>query len=244
MKEFLVAKIQFRKDLVRKNPGHPHLAVIDADIAQHQATIDLLNAPPQAAQSSRPEEAKTRLSKEARRLVEHMRGDGYAVYKTSGVIPAQIKREDMKFWFLNPGLENLSSEPALLAFKPNPQDFFLRGSHNIPHEDMLELLEEERKRVEREYPGAGLITREGQAPEWIELPLRHFNATDRRTRLFGRDFGYNYTWTDTYENGQPGARRALVGDWYEAGGLNAFFWRPGYVGPDLRLAPLVEIPRK
>ena len=63
-------------------------------------------------------------------------------------------------------------------------------------------------------------------------------------RVFGYDYEYNFTWTDTYESDQPGAGRASFGYWDGTRGAHAHFWTPGGVDPHLGLAPLVEIPRK
>lgn len=43
MKEFVVAKRQFRDTLASRNPGHPHLGLIDADIEHSQRVVDLLD---------------------------------------------------------------------------------------------------------------------------------------------------------------------------------------------------------
>lgn len=199
---------------------------------------------PQTSVVSAPkiEIVKTPLSAETQRLVEQMRGDGYAVYETSGRTPGSLREEGMKYWYLNSGLENLTAGPALLAFKKAPKEFYLRGSQDIPWEDQLGLLGDRRLKVERDYPGAGLITRVGHFPEWPELALVHFKATG--VRIHGKDYGFNYTATDTYESEKQGADRAIAGYWDETNGFHGYFWHPDVVGPDLRLAPLVEIPRK
>ena len=202
--------------------------------------IRLIKQLPHAAMAEAPN--VQRLSKETQRLVEYLKKDGYAVYDYAGRTPLQVKKDGMRFWYLNPILENLSSDPSLLAFKSAPEDFYLRGSQKLPHEKQLELLAQERQSVERAYPSAGLITREWHAPELIDLSLQHLKTT--KIRLQGKDFGYSYTWTDTCSSDQQGAYRASVGPWDETFGLDADFWRSGGVGPRLRLAPVVEITRK
>ncbi len=197
---------------------------------------------PQVAKVAKAEAVRIPLSAETQRLVERLRRDGLAVYQTEGKTPIQLTSEGMKYWFLNPALEDRVSEPALLAFRPNPQDFFLKGSQNIPWDTQVELLDEEIQRFERQYPDSGMVMRVGHLPEWTELSWKHFQAT--KVRPFGRDFGFNHTWTDTYENERPGARRADVGRWDGAHGLSADLWGPDDVLPDLGLAPLVEIPQK
>ncbi|MEK7502295.1 MAG: hypothetical protein AAB609_02110 [Patescibacteria group bacterium] len=191
---------------------------------------------------SRSAEQQAPLSSETQRLVEHLGRDGYAVYKTSGKTPASLREEGMKYWYLNPGLANLTAEPALLAFKKDPSEFYLRGSYHIPYEDQIRLIPEEQRKVDKKYPDAGLIVRVGHFPEWPELALKHFKAAG--VRIHGKDFGYNYTWTDTYGNNKQGAYRALAGCWDGANGFNGNFWGSGSVSPRLRLAHLVVIPRK
>lgn len=195
-------------------------------------------------QESRPEITLPPLSAETQKLVEHMTRDGYAVYDTLGKSPAVVRAEGMKFWFLDPKLEDVTVAPALVAFKTNPSELFLKGSQNISHEEQVKLLEEEKARVAKLYPDAGLVVREGKLPEWIELSWRHFKETPQHVRLFGKDFGYNYTWTDTYESDQPGAYRADFGNWRWMFGADANLWHPDGVHPHVGLASLVEIPRK
>ncbi len=198
--------------------------------------------PEKTAKPTKTEIVKPPLSKETQRLIEHMERDGYAVYETSGKTPVSLRKEGMKYWYLNPGLENLTAEPALLAFKKDPSEFYLRGSQNIPFEDQLDLLKERELEVEKNYPGAGLVTRVGHFPEWPEIALMHFKATG--VRIHGKDYGYSYTWTDTYESDRPGADRAFAGRWRETGGFAGGFWDSDVVDPGLGLAPLVVIPRK
>jgi len=182
------------------------------------------------------------LSAETQKLIEHMRHDGYGVYETTGRTPASLKSDGMHYWFLNDKLADITAPPALLAFKKAPSEFFLPGSQNIVHSEQVKLLPEEQSKVDKKYPGAGLVVREGKLPEWTEIALKHLKATG--VRILGRDYGYNYTWTDTYGSEKQGADRACFGRWDEAHGADAGLWVPGRILPDLRLASLVEIPRK
>lgn len=43
MQEYLAAKRQFREKFAERNPSHPHLGLIDADIAEHEVMIKLLD---------------------------------------------------------------------------------------------------------------------------------------------------------------------------------------------------------
>lgn len=191
---------------------------------------------------SRFEAVSVALSPETRKLVEHMRGNGYAVYDTTGRTPVSLKADGMRYWVLSDKLAERTAAPALLAFKRNPSEFFLPGSHNIPHEEQVKLIPDEQTRVEKQYSGMGLVVREGKVSEWTELAWKNFQET--RVRIFGRDFGFNWTWADDYESDEPGANRAFVGYWDEADGLDVYLLRPGIVYPLLGLASLVEIPRK
>lgn len=164
------------------------------------------------------------------------------MYETTGATPASLRADGMQYWFLHDKLADITAPPALLAFRKAQSEFFLPGSHNILHDEQVKLLPAEQARVDKTYPGAGLVVREGKLPEWTELASRHFKTT--KVRIFGGDYEYNYTWTDTYRNNQPGAYRAVFGDWGGTSGARAGLWRPGSVGPSLGLAPLVEIPRK
>ena len=180
------------------------------------------------------------LSKETQKLVERLKKDGYVIYDLDGKTPSVLRDEGMKFWYLNPALEQVSSKPSLIAFNPPPDKFFLEGSGGILYEKQLELLENRAGEVEKKYPRAGLVVREGHVPEWVETAFAHFKATDQK--LFGSDYNFNWTWTDTYESDKQGARRAYVGIWVGRG-LRVGFGNPDDVRPDLRLAPVVEIPR-
>ncbi len=186
-------------------------------------------------------EFSTPLSKETQKLVEHLRKDGYVAYGTLGASPHMLRSEGMPFSYVDPKLEDLSFSSSLVAFKPEPASLFLPGSKNHPYEKQQEILEEEKVRVEKKYPGAGLIVREGV--EWPELSWQHFNATDRRVRLFGADYGFAYTWMPKYESNKQSASRAIAGRWFDQDGFHVYFRHPGYVDPHLRLASLVEIPR-
>ena len=227
----------------------------DHDLAERQAKIledarrrhpgfndfPLTGKLPQES-GSRFEAINVTLSPETRKLIERMRGNGYAVYDTTGRTPASLKADGMRYWYLNPKLENITSVPDLVAFKRSPSEFSLAGSYNIPHDEQLKLLPEEQAKVDSAYPGADLVVDEGELPEWTEVALKHFKATG--VRILGKDFGHNFTWTKTYRSDKPGASRARFGSWYEADGAGALLWSLGDVSPDLGLAPLVRIPRK
>lgn len=204
--------------------------------------ISLKGKLPQTVSVQNREAIRSPLSTETQKLIEHMRRDGYAVYETSGRTPASLKSDGMRYWFLDNKLADITAPPALLAFKKAPSELSLPGSQNIVHDEQVKLLPKEQVRIDKKYPGAGLIVREGKLPEWTELALKHFKATG--VRIFGSDYGYNYTWTDTYENEKLGAYRACFGLWFGAYGADALLWDPGRVNPRLRLASLVEIPRK
>src|SRR3989344_5908059 len=178
--------------------------------------------PEKPVRSTKTEWARSSLSKETQKLIERMEKDGYAVYQASGKTPESLREEGMRYSYLNPKLENLTAEPAILAFKIDPSQFYLQGSQNIPFEDQVKLLPEEQERGDKEYPSAGLIVRVGHFPEWPELALMHFKKTG--VRIHGKDYGYNWTFTDTYESDQPGAGRAVAGYWVGADGFHGYFW--------------------
>jgi len=184
---------------------------------------------------------KAPLSKETQQFVEKLKKDGFSVYDLLGKSPAALRGEGMKFWYVNPVLESISSNPSLIAFKPNPDEFFLKGSFNMPHEKQLEILDNYDQAIQNKYPGAGLVVREAEASEWAETALSHFKTTNKR--LFGREYDLRWTWTNTYENEQPGANRADVGRWGDVDGLDMGLDHPDDVYPNLGLAPVVEIPR-
>lgn len=182
------------------------------------------------------------LSPETRKLIEQMRGDGYAIYETFGKSPAAFRPEGMRYWFLNHKLAERTAAPALLAFKKDPSESFLPGSQNISHGEQVKLIPEEQARVAKQYPGTELVVREGKVSEWTELAWKNFQET--KVRIFGKDFGFNWTWTDDYESDEPVADRASVGYWDGRVGLHVLLRHPDRVAPDLGLASLVEIPRK
>ena len=187
-------------------------------------------------------QAEFQISAETQKLIERMRDDGYAVYEKTGRTRASLRSDGMRYFFLNDKLADVTAPPALLAFKKAPSNFFLPGSQNIVHNEQVKLLPEEQRKVDKKYPNAGLVVKEGKLPEWTEVALKHFKATG--VRILGRDYGYNYTWTDTYENEESGAHRAYFGSWDETNGAAVRLWNPDFVYPNWRLASLVEIPRK
>lgn len=183
------------------------------------------------------------LPPETQRLVEQMKKDGYAVYDTAGKTPVSLKSEGMRYWYLNPKLENVTAAPALLAFKSNPSEFFLAGSLGIPFEEQLKLQKKEKARVKKAYPDTDVISRPSKISELTELALRHFKETG--VRILGKDYGFSFTWADTYEDNNRGSYRAYAGRWSGAGGLVVVrLSRSEGVDAGLGLVSLVEIPRK
>lgn len=218
---------EIQAELQRRNPGMEDFPLIGRLPEEQGSRLEAISIP---------------LSPETLRLVERMRGDGYAVYNTTGRTPESLRKDGMLYWFLNDKLAELTSPPALLAFKKAPSEFFLRGSQDIPHDEQVKLIPAEQASLDARYPDAGLVVDEGELPEWTELALKHFKATG--VRILGKDFGYARTWTKTYETDQPRARRAYFGYWDGSDGARAALWAPGNVSPRLGLALLVRIPLK
>ena len=187
------------------------------------------------------------LSPETQRLVEQMRTDGYAVYDTTGRTPASLKSDGMRYWVLNDKLAERTAPQKLVAFKKAPSEFFLPGSEDMLHDEQVMLIPNAQAQLDSEYPGKGLLAREGKISEWTEVALKHFKETSktgRGVRILGSDYGYKWTWADDYESDERGADRAIFGDWYDASGAFVELWSPDLVVSDLRLALLVEIPLK
>jgi hypothetical protein len=197
--------------------------------------------PEQAVSKPRIEIARQPLSAETQRLIEHLGRNGYAIHNLAGKTLTTLENEGMPFWKKSHDLDHVSAPPGLVAFKQNPSDFFLRGSLNTPYEKQLDLLEEEKTKVEREYPDAGLIVRVGKPSEWAEAAFEHFKGTN--VRIFGTDYGLTPTWADAYHSRYNS--RAYVGFWNAATyrGLEIDFQSSDYAGSLMGLAPLVEIPR-
>src|SRR3989344_1691570 len=64
-------------------------------------------------QTARPEIALAPLSPETRKLVEHMKDNGYAVYDTTGRTPASLKQEGMRYLVLSSELAERTASSAL-----------------------------------------------------------------------------------------------------------------------------------
>lgn len=190
-------------------------------------------------ETARGEIISLSISKETQKLIEYMEKDGYVVYETQGKTPISLRKEGMEYYVLDSGLENLTSKPALLAFKKDPSQFYLKGSYSISFEDQIKLIAEEQRKIDKQYSSSDLLVKLGYFSEWSELAFMHFKATG--VRLHGKDYGYNWTWTDTYESNQPGAYRAIAGFWDEIYGFNGRFWNPDDISPRLRVAPLYLI---
>lgn len=187
------------------------------------------------------EPVRVPLSKETQNLIEKLKGDRVVVYETDGLPPRTLRERGMSIVSGCPELEDISTTPALIAFKPDPSGLFLPLSINLSYKKQLEILEERKAQVEKQYPGSGLKVRE--AVEWPELIWKHFQATNGKVRLFGQNYNYACTWMPVYDEDAPGAYRAIVGRWIDRLGLLIDFFHPDEAVRGLGLATVLEIPR-
>lgn len=151
------------------------------------------------------------LSPETGHLVGQLADNGYAVYALTGKSPADLHNEGMPFGSIEYSLKDLTAEPVLVAFHPAFIFLGRRFGRSITdrgettYNQQLELLEEKKVEVARQFPDAGLVVRMGKPSEWVEAAFEHYKATGG-VRLFGIGYGMRLTWIDAYED-DPEARK-------------------------------------
>lgn len=200
-------------------------AVIIASIRNNRgADIPLPTTPLTEAEKSEIQ----RFSNEQR---EALRKEGYVVYELTGQSIASLRKQGRLFWSTwhkdYPDFEALISGHSEIAI--NPESLFLPGSNYQTLAEQLEAVQKFSDGLNIQRAKAIL----GQVPDYTELAFAHLDKTGQR--LFGKEYGYNYTRTQT----RVGSGVAGVGSFGVGDGLHVSYWDPGDRHDRLRAAPLV-----
>jgi len=169
-----------------------------------------------------------RFSTEAREALE---ARGFVVYELTGQSIKSLRDQRHPFWSTwhkdYPQFEALPSRKSEVAI--DPSKLFIPRSNN---KTLAEQLEAVRKFSDGlNIPGVEAVL--GEAADYTELAFTHLDKTGKR--LFGSDYGFNYTRTQTRVEGLV----ASVGDLYADHGLDVDHWYPSNRHGDLFAAPLV-----
>lgn len=119
------------------------------------------------------------------RAREGLRREGYEIFPLTGRSIASFLAEGkpMRTTWGNryPGLDSATSRRTEVAIKPNPDIFFLLGSHEKTLAEQQEMINRFSEKLEQRIPGVKAVM--GTAHYYIELFFRCF---DRRINLLGR----------------------------------------------------------
>lgn len=181
---------------------------------------------------------------DARRLLsdelkEALKREGItAVYSLTGETIADQKENGKKFWRITESGDNsvlaVRSLIGDVAIDPRPNTFFLPKSNNLTLNQQLELTAEYSYKLQRKLQTDAVEAILGQAPDYTALAFAHLDATDER--LFGKNYGFRYTRTQT-PVGRSGV--AVVGVFSADGGLDVNDWRRGDGSDSIWAVPLV-----
>lgn len=128
---------------------------------------------------------------------EALKNGGLFIYDLSGKSIAGLKKEGYPLW-INDLLKTTSalalpSKLTQVAFYPDSERFFLKGSFGKNEDQQDKLFAEYAKEFEKQFPGTRLI--KGEGPDYTELSSKH--SQDPEERLFGEKYGYCWTRTST-----------------------------------------------
>lgn len=171
--------------------------------------------------SSIPVEVKP-FSDEAR---ETLISEGYKIYPPGN-----------KFWSAwhqdHPDFEAKQSRLSEVAI--HPEQLFLPNSNNKTLEQQLKLVEKFSKQLCGRERLSGVRVVVGEAPDYAEVAFAHLKATGQY--LFGQNYGYRYTRTQTPT---VGSSVAIVGDFDAQNGLSVHVWNCDDGGVNVWVVPLV-----
>lgn len=170
---------------------------------------------------------------------EALRREGLtAIYPLTGETIADQKEKGRKFWYItssdNNSLLAVRSLMGDIAVDPRPNKFFLPKSNNLTLDQQLEMVAEYSYTLQRKLTTDSIEAILGQAPDYSALSFAHLDATEER--LFGKNYGFNYTRTQT-PVGESSV--AVVGYFGGDDGLYVFNLRRGAGRSDVWAAPLV-----
>lgn len=122
-----------------------------------------------------------------------------AIYDLNGSTIAQQKAEGSKFGHITPadnnGVLRVPSLVGTVAFDPRPNKFFLPKSNRLTLDEQLEMTAEYSDKLQRKLGTKEIVAVLHEAPTYSALAFAHLQRTTKR--LFGEEYGFNYTRTIT-----------------------------------------------
>jgi len=179
-----------------------------------------------------PEAPKLELVRFTSETKKALEREGYVVHELTGQSIASLKDQGRGFrstWHRYPDFEALASRLSEVAI--NPEELFLQRSGNKTLSEQQRLIAAHSAMLSLRYPGTEAIL--GEAPDYIEIAFKHLDAT--KQYLFGKDFGFNFTRTNTRVEGGV----ASLGLFDPGGGWHVGSWGADVRSGGLRVAPLV-----
>ena len=225
LEQFLTGKLE---NLAQGDPDYrrieKYLASVRKDIAKDKkSSSETIATPKREAFAPQEREALTK--------------EGLVIVRLTGQSIADQKSQGRPFWYITDGGKrflNVPSRTTEVAFNPNPSEFFIPRSNNSTLKQQLEMTQEHSYKLQRRL---GIKTIEeimGEAPDYTETAFSYLETSGER--LFGVNYGYNYTRTQTPT---VDSRVAGVGDFYAVDGLRVHGWYRGYGFSYVFAAPLV-----
>lgn len=212
-KRYILTHMFERLALGLENPGRPgdKIAANTVRSLREHRNKDILLSSDQASSIS-PE------------LQEALKHEGLtAIYDLNGSTIAQQKAEGSKFWYITPadnnGVLRVPSLVGAVAFDPRPNKFFLPKSDRLTLAEQLEMTAEYSDKLQRKLGTKEIMAVLHEAPTYSAIAFAHIGRTGQR--LFGENYGFNYTRTVT---GLGGSGVAIVGRFDAGHGLHVHDW--------------------
>lgn len=168
-----------------------------------------------------------------------LKREGLVVYPLVGLSIQDQKNAGQQFWYIIDAGEKfltMSSRATEVAFNPDPKKFYLPGSNNKTLDQQIAMIQEYSDDLQKRLKLQSAEAIMGEAPDYVELIFTHFDATNKRERLFGQKYGFNYARTKTPT---VGSFVADVGDFIVDSGPCVCDLRRGNGNDDVFAVPLV-----
>lgn len=152
--------------------------------------------------------------------------DGAVIYLPQGETIRGQREEWRPFWYVTDGYEidgrnrllDFPSRSIEIAIYPDPKNFFVPGSFDKSKTEQEAFLAEDLHLLQRRLGLEGIRGILPEASEVTEVAFRHFDATWRKVRLLGKNYGFRNIRTDTPTN-LVGSDFAIVGYWRDVDGI-------------------------
>lgn len=213
----------FRADLVKANPVHAELPLIDAHLASLRAER---NKSETAGQLTEEKPLVRNFTPGALKDLERNHG---VVFDPLGASLAKLVIARKQFWHItnrdNQDFMNLVSRPTQIAIFPDRKQFYVPESNNLSLDNQRELLKVDLAEVVKRKWGIGGVEEViDNVATHAGLVFAHFDKTSGKVRLHGKDYEYRYGRTETPT---VGSLVADVGSFYAGRGLSVNDWNRG-----------------